>query len=300
MRIKKLDLNLLEQEKSRELRAKRRVLSKTFEGSWSALLKGRGMEFAGFRQYTSSDDASRIDWGASLRANDTLVREFEEFKNVNILFLLDVSDTMLSSSQKKLKAEYAAELMFQLSIALMNNGDSVGFALFTDHIVTQELPSVGRLMVNRMAASLSKPENYGGKKNFGNVITAVNAQLKERVLVIIVSDFIGFEAGWDRYVRMLGQKYDLIGIMLRDPRDRNFPEGKGQIVLQDTLTGEKMFVDIDDARESYGKYVEEEEAYIKRVFDTAKAGLVSVSTDDEDPLKTFQIYLRKRASVVRG
>src|SRR5512141_1488904 len=107
MPVKKLDLNLIPMLKQREVRAKRKVLARMLEGSWTALLKGRGMEFAGFRKYTYGDDASRIDWGASLRAKETLIREFEEYKSVNVLFLMDMSNTMLFTSQRKLKAEYA-------------------------------------------------------------------------------------------------------------------------------------------------------------------------------------------------
>src|SRR6056297_3073432 len=123
MHVKQLDLDLLPQLKDVELRAKRRVLSRVLEGSWSTLLKGRGMEFAGFRKYTYGDDASMIDWGATLRSKDTLIREFEEYKNITVFLLLDVSDSMLFASDKKTKAEFGAELVFSLAAAIMDNSD---------------------------------------------------------------------------------------------------------------------------------------------------------------------------------
>ncbi len=300
MRIKKLDLDLLEREKSRELRAKRRVLSRVLEGLWSALLKGRGMEFAGFRQYTPSDDASRIDWGASLRANDVLVREYEEFKNVNILFLLDVSDTMLFTSQKKLKAEYGAELMFDMVVSLVNNGDTVGFGLFSDGIITDELPNIGHTVINRVARALMDPKHYGGKKNLGNVVNHVNARLNERSLIILISDFIGFEEGWDRYIRMMGQKFDLIGIMLRDPHDRYLPDSGLQAVLRDPYTGERMFVDFKDVHELFQQHTRKEEEYIKSVFDKARASFVPLVTDGDDLLRPIIKHFRRRSAVVAG
>jgi len=122
MPIKQLDLISCRKLRKTEVAAKRRVLSKVLEGSWIALLKGRGMEFAGFRPYTYGDDASRIDWNATLRAKEVLVREFEEYKTVNVFFLLDISDSMLFTSQKKLKCEYAAEMMFNLATAIVRRG----------------------------------------------------------------------------------------------------------------------------------------------------------------------------------
>lgn len=299
MRIKKLDLNLIPQMRSKEVVAKRKVLSRTLEGSWTALLKGRGMEFAGFRNYTYGDDASRIDWGASLRAKDVLVREFEEYKTINALFLLDVSDTMLFSSQKKLKAEYAAEMVFNLGLSILDNGDAVGFALFNDSIVQKELPGIGRSMIYRMAGVLSNPKNYGGKKDFRTVASLVNAMLKQRALVIIVSDFISMGEGWERYIRMIAERFDLIGIMVRDPRDRLFPEAGSQFLLQDPFSDERVFVDVGDYKELFESTVKDEESYIRSVFETAKAGFVTVSTDADlyDPVLS---YLRKRSAIIRS
>jgi uncharacterized protein (DUF58 family) len=299
MPIKKLDLNLIPMLKAKELRAKRKVLARTLEGSWTAMLKGRGMEFAGFRKYTPSDDASRIDWGASLRAKDTLIREFEEYKNVNVLFLLDVSNTMLFSSQKKLKAEYAAELVFNLGVAILDNGDSVGFALFNKEVVASELPTIGKQAVYNLAGALQDPHNYGGEKDLKRVVTHINAMLKQKALIIIVSDFIGMGTGWERYIRMLSEKFDLMGIMLRDPRDRMMPEANGQFLLEDPFSEERIYVDVKDYKELFERTVREEEQYIKSVFDTAKASFVTVSTD-ADMIQPILTHFKKRSSMIKA
>lgn len=297
--LKRLDLNLRPQVKARELVAKRRVLSKILEGMWSAMLRGRGMEFAGFRTYTPSDDASRIDWGASLRSKEILVREFEEYKSVNVIFLFDVSSTMLFSSQRKLKVEYAAETIFQIALSILENGDAVGYVMFNENVVAKELPGVGRGVVYSMINSFSNPKNYGGKKNFANVVGVVNAMMKQRALVVLVSDFIGMGEGWDRYIKLLSEKFDLIGIMVRDPRDRQFPESGSQFLLEDPLTSERMFVDIKDMRAIFEQQAQEDEVRIKNVFAAAKAGFVSISTDEEDLLRPIMNYFKRRTTIVR-
>jgi len=298
MPIKKLDINLIPMLRAKELRAKRKVLSRTLEGSWVAMLKGRGMEFAGFRKYTYGDDASRIDWGASLRAKDTLIREFEEFKSVNVLFLVDLSNTMLFSSQRKLKAEYAAELVFNLAVSILDNGDSIGYVLYNNQVVAKSMPSIGKQAIYNMASALSNPSHYGGGKDLRKVVTTVDAMLKQKALIILVSDFIGYEPGWERYIRMLSEKFDLIAIVLRDPRDRKFPETGSQVLLEDPFTEERIFVDVKDYKQLFEKSVQEEELYLKSVFDTAKAGVIMVSTD-EDMLQPVLSYFRRRSAIIR-
>jgi len=296
--IKKLDLQLIPLLHATDIRAKRKVLSRTLEGAWAALMKGHGMEFAGFRKYTYGDDASRIDWGASLRANETLVREFEEYKTVNTLIMLDMSDTMLFSSQKKLKAEYAAELVFNLAVSILDNGDSVGYVLFNSQVVAKTLPSVGRRVVYDFATALSNPNHYGGKKDLKKVVTTVDLLLKQKAIIILVSDFIGFDVGWEKYIRMMSEKFDLIGIMIRDPRDRVFPETGSQFLLEDPFSEERIHVDIGEYRYLFEETVKKEELYVKSVFETAKSGFLSLSTDGDQLTPIIQ-YFRKRAAYVK-
>jgi len=59
-------------------------------GRYKSVFKGRGLEFADYRDYTQNDDASLIDWKASARANKTLVKEFVEERNLNVFLLIDV------------------------------------------------------------------------------------------------------------------------------------------------------------------------------------------------------------------
>jgi len=300
MRVKKLDLNLSPKVSSKEVKARRRVLSRTLEGAWNAMVKGRGMEFAGFRKYTYGDDASRIDWGASLRSKDTLVREYEEYRNVNVLFLLDVSDTMLLSSQKKLKVEYAAEIVFEIALAILDNGDSVGYAMFSDHVVNKQMPGLGAGIISKMAYAFMDPKNYGGKKNFDKVVNVASSLLKQPALVVLVSDFINLGPNWEQYVRMISQKFDIIGIKIRDPRDRVFPDIASQFLLEDPDTGERIYVDLQKCREIFKQQAAKEEEYIKGVFRAAHSSCVTIDTSDEDLMYPILHHFQQRKGLIKN
>lgn len=72
MAIKELRIELTPRVRKAEIYAKRSVLSKTISGNWVTSFKGRGIEFAGYRSYQYGDDASLIDWRASLRSKETM------------------------------------------------------------------------------------------------------------------------------------------------------------------------------------------------------------------------------------
>ncbi len=298
MHVKELDLDLMPQLKSIDMRAKRKVLSRVLEGSWTTLIKGRGMEFAGFRKYTYGDDASMIDWGATLRSKDTLIREYEEYKNVTIFLILDVSDSMLFTSGKKTKAEIGAELVFLLSAAIMDNGDSVGFAMFTDDITAKVQVGIGREVIYRMASELQKPKNYGGGFSLKAALKLVEGFLKSKALVILVSDFIGLEEKWERYIKMIGQKHDLVGIVLRDPRDFEFPKNATQLLIQDPYTNEKLYIDSKQYSKLYEEEAKKDLNYLRSVFEKAHSGFISVRTDEDfyGPLLEF---FKKRSAQLK-
>src|SRR3989338_7011118 len=120
-----------------------RIINTRFIGGYKSVFKGKGLEFEDYRPYTTHDDASTIDWKASVKSNQLLVREFVEERNLNTFFLIDVSSSMVYGSIDKLKVEYAAEVAAALSYVILNSGDSMGFALFNDKIVKNVLPAQG-------------------------------------------------------------------------------------------------------------------------------------------------------------
>lgn len=289
MAIKELRVDLAPRIHKAEIYAKRSVLSKTISGNWVTSFKGRGIEFAGYRSYQYGDDASLIDWRASLRAKEPVVREFEEYRSFSVFILLDVSDSMLFTSTDKLKAEYAAEMAYSLADVILRGGDAVGLGMFTDELKVSMYPNIGRGVLDRFAKELKNPEYYGGPFDFKKVLKQTISFLKSNAVLIIISDFIGLEKGWERYVRMMSSNFEMIGLMVRDPRDRKIPRNVGQYALEDPYSNQHLYIDVNDVTKQYKKIVEEEELLIRRVFESVKGGLADITTDKDyvDPLLRF-------------
>ena len=297
MAIKELKLDFLGKIKKPEFQVRRRMLSRILEGELAASFKGKGIEFTGYRKYVYGDDASLIDWPATLRAKDTLIREYEEYRNFQIFVLFDVSDSMLCSSTEQLKCEYGAELVFSIIYSVVNSGNKIGLSMFSSELVTRKTPQSGTKNYYHILQDLMNPNNYGGKFNLKKSLMQTRALLGEKSLVIIVSDFLGLEEGWERYIRMLSRDFDILGIMISDPRDRELPPDTGQFLLEDPYTGERLQIDIKDYAKLYAKKAKEEEENIRIKFQTAKAGLISVSTT-EDFLKPLLKFMRLRARLM--
>lgn len=295
MPIKDLRVDISPKLKKLDVNSRKDVLSTSLQGEWSSSLKGRGIEFAGFRTYQYGDDASLIDWRASLRAGETLIREFEEYKNFTIFFLLDVSNSMLFSSHEKLKCEYAAEVVYAIADAMNKAGDSVGMAMFNSGFVAKVAPFVGMEVMNNMKSNLIKPENYGGDFDFKKVLLLTKSFLPGNAVVVIVSDFIGLPEGWEQYIRMMAEEFEFVAIMIKDPRDRDIPEDSGQVLLKDPYSGENFYVDTKKISRQYAESVRKEEEYIKSVFRKARGDFLLLTTDNDDYLRNLLRFFQARS-----
>ena len=75
------------------------AVAKEFELSeklYRIIFRGKGLEFDKYREYSPDEDASNIDWKASLRSNKLMAKQYIEERELNIIFVVDVSENMLA------------------------------------------------------------------------------------------------------------------------------------------------------------------------------------------------------------
>lgn len=269
------------------------LVSTGFLGSYKSVFKGRGLEFESYRTHTHTDDASNIDWKASLRANKTLVKEFVEERESHTFLLIDVSSTMFFGSIPKLKNEYAAELASSLCYAILKSSDSVGFALFSNKIVQKSFPIHDNKQFYLLMKSLTDQKNYGGACNFKEAIRFAMHYLRPLSILIIISDFIGLGENWELSLKFAAKRLDVMGIMVRDPRDKTLPPMKRMVLVEDTISGKQLLIQPESIMGKYSKYVSANESKIKDIFKKSGAHFISLSTDKEFS-KPMREYFKKR------
>ena len=108
------------------------IYKTTFHWKW--------MEYAEHRQYIFWDSTKDIDWKISARTWDIYVKKYEEERDLSVLFLLDVSQTMNFWSWEKTKKDLQQEVFYSLAFSALQNNDSIS-ALIYDENVLDFIPS---------------------------------------------------------------------------------------------------------------------------------------------------------------
>lgn len=144
---------------------------------------------------------------------------------------------------------------------------------------------------------LTEEEAYTGAFSLQEALRTAAGITKQRGLLIIISDFIGLQPGWDHELRAANQHFDIIGVMIRDPRDRELPTNAGTFSLTHPTTGQQITIDTKSYAKPYREYVLKEEADIKRRFSTAQASLLLLELGS-DVRETIMRFFAQRAAMM--
>ena len=273
----------------------RKGISGFLSGEFRSVLKGRGLEFHGYRNYNPAEDDSKfIDWKASLRSRYLVVKELVEERNNNIMFLIDVSSSMSFGSTDKLKNEYVIEMFASMAFSLLSGGDSVGLTLFTDHIITTIPPNIGNKQYYIMLKTITNPALYEGNFDLGKVLHEFNTIMERKSIVILISDFIGLKGDWYEKLKLTSAKHELLVFIVKDPRDMILPAEVGQVFVQDPYTGETLLIDTKLIKEQYERLAHEDDQKLVRIFKELQADHLFLTTNQQFSKILFS-YFKQRS-----
>ncbi len=266
-------------------------------GDYTGVFYGPSLDLAEVREYQPGDEVRRIDWNVTARVNRLFVRQYREERELTGWLLVDRSASMVFGTRRQLKRDTAIEFAGVAAYIVTRHGDKVGLMSFPGRGAVVP-PRGGRTQALRILHALSRREGDGEPQgDLGQSLHQMARTLRRRSLVFLVSDFLS--AGpWDRALRELARRHDLIAVWVHDPAELELPD-VGGLFVQDAETGERLWVDTSDARirKAYRELVAQQHVRVQTAFRQARVDVLELSTAEPlvDPLLKF-ITFRKRRS----
>jgi uncharacterized protein (DUF58 family) len=222
-----------------------RRLDGRLQGSYRTPRRGSGLDFAGLRPYADGDDARHIDWNASARLDEPQLRVFTEDRELTTWLVLDRSASMAIGGPGRGKENVLTELALVLARLLGRGGNRVGAVLYDVGAIRIIPPGTGRSQALRIGRELlrSPTARVAATTDLAAMLDTV-ASLARRCLVVVISDFIGI-GQWQRPLLRLAHRNEVAVLRVVADADDTLPEA-GLIVVEDTETGEQLFVDSTD------------------------------------------------------
>jgi uncharacterized protein (DUF58 family) len=215
-----------------------------FAGEYRSLFRGQGMEFAEVRAYEPGDDFRAIDWNVSARLASPFVKTFSEERELTVMLVVDQSGST-RFGRPMTKAALAVEVGAVLALAAAAQNDRVGALLFADEVERVIPPRKGRRHALRVIRDLIAFAPEGRHTNLAASLLYATRLLRHRSIVVVLSDFVA--EGWERPLRRLAARHEVVAIAVEDPRERSLPDA-GWLELDDAETGQRVLLDTGSRR----------------------------------------------------
>ncbi len=268
--------DVLRQVKAIELRT-RRLVGSLLTGEYRSVFRGHGIEFAEVRAYEHGDDYRSIDWNVSARMGSPYVKLFDEERELTLLLIVDRSGS-IEFGDPVSKSRVAVEVAAVLALAAAKQNDRVGTLIFSDDVDHIVPPAKGRDHALRVIRDVIAFEPVRARTSISIALSYASRLLRHRSIVVVISDFR--DVGWEKQLKRLAAKHDVVAVTIDDPKELELPD-VGWIELEDVETGARVLVDTSDSNTRIQLMIAAEELRINRAkaLEYAGADQVALRTD---------------------
>ena len=282
-------------QKVRKIEIKTRGLSRhLFSGEYHSAFKGRGMSFSEVRDYQYGDDVRNIDWNVTARTGDPHVKIFEEERELTVMLLVDVSQSVYFGTQNAFKQAIITEICAVLAFSAINNNDKVGVLFFSDKVEQFLPPKKGKSHILRIIRELLDLEPVSRKTDLGEALRYFNNLVKKRSITFLLSDFDSPD--YADALRIAARRHDLIGVQVYDPFEEALPN-VGLLPATDAETGQMEWIDTGSrsVRTDHTKAFADRAAAFQQLFARSGADTMRVRTD-ADYTRVLHQFFQKRTA----
>ena len=246
------------------------------QGDHRGLLPGPGQTPGEARPYQPGDDVRRIDWNVTARTQRTHVRDTEADHELETTLVVDVSASMSFGTALGTKMEVALAVAAVYGFASLSGGNRVG-AIVLGNDVVRIPPRTSRGHLYAVLGAIADAEG-AGPLDLSAGLAGVARTRSRRGLTVVISDFLD-DGRWDRPMRMLTHRHEVVAAVVSDPRELTLPD-VGVIRMEDLETGHQAWIDTASRRfrHAYDRAADQRSQHIERRIVRSGAHLLPLTT----------------------
>ena len=260
----------------------RRRLDGLLQGNHLGLVPGPGTEPGDARPYYPGDDVRRMDWSVTARTTEPHIRQTVADRELETWLVADLSASLDFGTVGCEKRDLVVAAAAAIGHLTRGGGNRIGAIVASGSELSRIPARGGRPHLEHLLRRLaSNPRATPGDR--GDLRTALE-QLRRpprrRGLAVVISDFIG-PVDWERPLRGLAARHDLLAVEIIDPRDLELP-AVGLVTLVDPETGRTKEVSTSSAlRAAFAKAAAEHRAEVAAALRRAGAAQLTLRTDGD-------------------
>jgi uncharacterized protein (DUF58 family) len=281
-----------------------RRLEGYLRGEHLGLLPGPGTELAEARLYRpGEDDVRHMDWAVTARTTQAHVRDVVADRELETWALVDLTASMDFGTADREKRELAVAAVATVGVLTQRVGDRFGGYVLRGQRLRRWPARSGRMALYGLLRSLlDEPRSEPGAPVAGlaEAVSGLGRSQPRRGLRVVVSDFleplgVGGHPQWERPMRRLAARHQVLAVEVRDPREGELPD-VGVVELVDPESGRLLEVDTGRAatRQAFAAAAAQHSAGVAAALRRAGCAHLVLSTDSDWVADTARFVLGHR------
>ncbi|MBL1073270.1 DUF58 domain-containing protein [Nocardia sp. 2] len=189
------------------------------EGRNTTTIRGQGTEFDSFREYVAGDDVRTIDWRATARASDVLVRTWRPERNRHVVMLLDTGRVSAGRVGDGTRLDATIEAALLLGGLAAAGGDSVDLLAYDRQVRTEVRGIGGKRLQLKLMHALAGVSPALVDTDYQGLMRATLQRARRRSLVVWFThmDAATVQEGLLPVLPVLTERHRVLVVSVTDP-----------------------------------------------------------------------------------
>ena len=158
------------------------------DGQHRALLRGQGSEFDSLREYVIGDDVRSIDWRATARRRDVMVRTWRPERDRQLLIMLDTGRTSAGRVGGVPRLDAAMDAALLLTALASRAGDRVDMMAFDRRVRARVVGAPRSAVLSAVAQAMAGLQAELVETDAAALGSAALTTARHRCLIVLLTD----------------------------------------------------------------------------------------------------------------
>lgn len=284
----------------------RRRLDGLLQGNHLGLVPGPGTEPGEARPYYAGDDVRRMDWSVTARTTEAHIRQTVADRELETWLVADLSASLDFGTTGCEKRDLVVAAAAAVGHLTRGGGNRIGAVVATGDGLSRVPARGGRAHLTHLLRTLAltprgaSPADGERRPDLAAALEALRRPPRRRGLAVVLSDFIG-PLDWERALRAIGGRHELLAVEVVDPRDVELP-AVGWVTLLDPESGRTRHVQTTPRlRADFAAAADEHRAQVAAALRRCGAGHLVLRTDRDWITDVVRfVVARKRGGTGNG
>jgi uncharacterized protein (DUF58 family) len=193
------------------------------------MVRGQGTEFDSLREYVIGDDVRSIDWRATARASDVMVRTWRPERDRRILLVLDTGRTSAARVGDAPRLDAAMDAALLLAALASRAGDRVDLLAFDRRVRARVEGEASTALLPSLVQAMAPIDAALVETDYAGLVATVLSRSSRRSLVVLLSalDPAPVEEGLLPVLAPLVRRHTVLLASVGDPRVSALAAGRG-------------------------------------------------------------------------